>query len=418
VALNDDHTTGDGGSGSPISGADELARVVAWARAGMEGRPAEDRGAEAASIDWARAWTLAAGHRVTPLVYIALQPAISSMPVEIGAQVRAQIDQVRAHNLRIASEVKRLAALLDAAGIPTIPYKGVTLAERAYGSVFAREVRDIDLVVPPEKIDAARDALIGAGYRWLESFLTPRMERTYRAQMTHYIFHHDETGMHVELHWTLMYAPTLKGGALRDLWARTTRGTFWGAPVTLLAADDELWALLLHGSKHGWSDAIWACDVVAWMKRFGADVHWDAIYARADAMGARRFVALGVLMVSAIMGERFADAARIPAENDPAAQRIAAAYRRAWGMTTDDDGLTLAEFRRQWALRAWWGDRARYVGTQLAVWTPSPRDLAFVRLPRALYGLYPLVRAIRFGTGYVGRKGKFSASDAAGQGKQ
>lgn len=339
---------------------------------------------------------LAKLHRVTPLLAAPLLASFA--PIKKHPEFLARIDYIRRHNLVMVTEIKRILSIFNAHHIPVVPLKGVPLAQRAYGSLFAREVRDLDVLVKPEHVDAARDLLIADGYRWLESYLTPAEEHAYRARKLHYTLHHDERNIHFELHWALLRSPDITD--LETWWSRAHIETLWGERMTFFAPEDELLALLLHGSKHGWSDLIWACDVAAWIQRFDP-IDWNALYERASLYKARRFVAFGVLMVAALLNVAFPDAALIPA--DKTALALAAAQCAIYFNEREQGSdLTPAEFRQQWQLRETWGARLGYARWQLEAWQPSPRDEAFLRLPRRLHGLYPLVRLVRIAVQYGG----------------
>jgi len=355
------------------------------------------------ALDWEALLRLAALHRVTPLLYFALQPHADMLPASAWGMLGAHIDKLRRRNLIMATEIKNVIPLLNEHEIVVMPFKGIPLAQRAYRSLFARDVRDLDIVVPVTTVERAREVLIGDGYRWIEAYLTPNEQRTYVARKTHYTLHHDERGIHLELHWGLMRAPDVAGRGMADLWKRARTENFLGAPTVVLAPEDELFALLLHGSKHGWSDLIWACDVAAWLDEFGAAVDWNTVYARATALDARRFVALGVLMVGALLGVTFPDTAWRAAWDDASARALMRAYTVDYfGARAAPGSLTPSEFRRQWQLRESWRTRWQYARSQLDAWQPSPRDQAFVRLPKGLHGLYALVRPVRMAVEYGG----------------
>lgn len=370
------------------------------AAAGGASAPALDAALVAAVPDADGLAALAAAHRVTPLVYLGGGGALR-------ARLAAPMARVRARNLRLADATRRALLTLAAAGIDAVALKGLTLAERAYGSLFAREVRDLDLLVAPDRLDAARAALMADGYRWLERDFSPRAARSYRRRKTHFTLHDDAHGVHLELHWALLRAPDLAGRRLAEMWERSTPGSFMGAPLRQLAPDDELLMLLLHGSKHGWSDLIWLCDVVAWLRRAPA-VDWDALYGRARALRAERFIALGVLMVGALLSVPLPAVAVRPAEQMPGMAALTAAFCADYfGARPPPGALTPDAFRLQMRLRRGAADRIGFIRYQLDAWQPSPRDRAFLKLPPRLHFLYPLVRplrmAVQYGRGVFGR---------------
>lgn len=335
---------------------------------------------------------LAALHRVTPLIYIALKSHRAAFLD--WNHLEAQINALRARNLVLSGELKRILSLFKSENIDVIPLKGLALAQSAYGSLFAREIRDLDLLVRPESVDAARAALLADGFEWLESYLDARADADYRRRKTHFTFHHSGRGVHLELHWGLLRAPDIAAADLPPFWERSRPAAFLGAPMRVFAPEDELFMLLLHGSKHLWSDLIWLCDLAAFLRAHPA-IDWRAVHDCAAAFRARRFIALGVLMASDLLDLAFPPAVFDAARADRAMSRLAAdLIAHYFDPRPTPPRLTLAAFRRQLRLRAL-RDRPAFIGYQLAIWQPSPADRAFLPLPPRLAFLYHVLRPIR-----------------------
>src|SRR5687768_8026755 len=73
------------------------------------------------------------------------------------ARQRIQATRLRARQRGLLDHgiTKRIAADLDARGIPVVPLKGSALAEAVYGDIGARQAADIDLLVPLPALDEA-----------------------------------------------------------------------------------------------------------------------------------------------------------------------------------------------------------------------------------------------------------------------
>lgn len=335
---------------------------------------------------------LAALHRVTPLLYTALKS--SGAEFSDWNYLKRRINALKPRNLILAGELKHILSLFNSENIDTITLKGLTLAQSAYGSLFAREIRDLDLLIRLNAVDAAREVLIADGFEWLEAYLTPRAAADYRRRKTHFTFHHPQRGVRLELHWGLLRAPDIAAADLARFWDRSRPADFLGTPMRAFAPEDELFMLLLHGSKHLWSDLIWLCDLAAFLRTHPA-IDWRAVYERASAFRARRFVALGVLMASDLLDLALPPAAIALARADRAMSRLAADLIAGYFIERlTPPRLTLAEFRRQLRLRDL-RDRLSFINYQLAIWQPSPADRAFLPLPPRLYFLYNILRPIR-----------------------
>lgn len=356
----------------------------------------------AAVRDGRSLFDLAALHRVTLLIFIALKSH--------GAEfldwnhLEARINALRPRNLALTGELKRILNLFKSRNTETIPLKGLTLAQSAYGSLFAREIRDLDILVRPESVDAAREVLTADGFEWLEAYLDPRSAADYRRRKTHFTFHHPVRGVHLELHWGLLRAPDIAAADLAPFWERSRPADFLGAPMRVFAPEDELFMLLLHGSKHLWSDLIWLCDLAAFLRIHPA-IDWRAVYDRASAFRARHFVTLGILMASDLLDLPLPPAAIAPARADRVMSRLAAdLIAHYFDPRPIPPRLTVAEFLRQLRLRAPI-DQPGFIAYQLAIWQPSPADRAFLPLPPRLYFLYNVLRPIRLALKVMRGKG-------------
>src|SRR5206468_4850779 len=93
----------------------------------------------------------------------------------------------------------RLLDALAAAGIDALAYKGPALAMRAYGELGMRAFVDLDLLVRPDDVPRAIEALSAAGYAAALA-LSRAQERCFRRVDGDYPLVHRETGVLVELH--------------------------------------------------------------------------------------------------------------------------------------------------------------------------------------------------------------------------
>ena len=68
-------------------------------------------------------------------------------------------------NTLLAKELVAVLDALAAKGVRAIPFKGVTLAQTAYGDLSLRECADLDLIVDQASIPQARQVLWSQGYQ-------------------------------------------------------------------------------------------------------------------------------------------------------------------------------------------------------------------------------------------------------------
>ena len=118
-----------------------------------------------AGLDWQRFVELAVEHEVLPLVArrLSAPPLAELVPPFMLAQARRARLQTLARNLSLHAELERIADTLHASGVPAVPLKGTSLAQRLFGSLDARRVGDIDVLVPEARLLQARAALRDLG---------------------------------------------------------------------------------------------------------------------------------------------------------------------------------------------------------------------------------------------------------------
>src|SRR5207253_1867095 len=88
-----------------------------------------------------------------------------SQRIDEACQKLQKFSRINAfRNALLTEELVRLLTLLAEAGIPTIPLKGVVLAESLYGYTAARVCNDIDILVPRRHVREAFRIIFAAGF--------------------------------------------------------------------------------------------------------------------------------------------------------------------------------------------------------------------------------------------------------------
>lgn len=233
-------------------------------------------------LDWDGLWALGHLHEVIPLLSESFKAA-DPAAVPSGWLERAQR---RRHvtlrsNARLAAALLDILAGLDAAGIPAMPVKGLVIAEHLYGSLGARPCADLDVLVRPTDLPAARIVLREIGFR-------QRATPGFKA-LTHQ-FHDPAWGrgsgaehVRLELHWAL-WADSERRLGIGGLWERSVPAALLETPVRVLSSED----MLLHLAIHRTRSALrlrWIVDIAELVRRRGEALDWDAFLRRAS--GAR-----------------------------------------------------------------------------------------------------------------------------------
>lgn len=116
---------------------------------------------------WDELDRIAAMHRLQPLLH-ARHADHPALPQAIAARWRAARRQAAMVAMAQQAELKRTFDLLEGSGFEPVALKGAWLACHAYPDPAQRPMRDIDLLVSPQRVLGAFELLVGAGYVQLE----------------------------------------------------------------------------------------------------------------------------------------------------------------------------------------------------------------------------------------------------------
>jgi hypothetical protein len=358
-----------------------------------EPRTAAIARAAATDIDWQRLRRLAERHRVVGLANDGLSRIATSLPVEVVDEFRAMARAVAEHSLIMAAEAIRLSHLLHSVGVPVLFLKGAALSALAYGNVGVRQSDDIDLLVPPSGWTRAQSTLERAGY----SRESPPSEvdasrlellRTMRKNFSYVSLN---TGLRVELHWSLfrnrhfMTAPT-------D-WANPRMVALADGVSLPALADDILFAYLCaHGSLHWWHRIQWLADIGAIVAASSTE-RLDKLAAAAEASGVGRAAAFALLLCRELLSVDVPKHLTATLDRGRAADWMRKTAFGAMGGGEERERGTIALGTTRGSLSTLLlKDDWRYRVDELRALNTSQEDVLSVSLPRALWGIYPLLR--------------------------
>lgn len=342
------------------------------------------RFASLGAIDWPEFLELVRRHRLAPAVSRSLSAC--AVPSAIRDRLARAAYSASARALRHATAMLEVAALFDHHGIPAMAIKGATLSRRLFGDAAMRDVRDIDLLIRPEALEAAGPLLAGA--RFERRF--PRAEPTHRMldvmlrSEQHFEYYAPQNDVRLELHWQI---ESWDAAAMAWLWRRSEVRPWPGA---LVREPDEISHLLLavdHGARHRWFCLKWLADAAILLTGLDDNAAAELVRA-ARTFGRSRPLAQAVLLVEELYGARLS--ALLPREQ--AAQPLARVAVRAL-LGSEEEHFGMNRFRQRWYMRR------LLPHVRPATWLRA-RDLENVRLPDSLLWLYyplvPLLRARRF----------------------
>ena len=196
--------------------------------------------------------------RLLPLIGgRALEAAGDLCPAEFRTAVESARRDSRVRGLAVEAATRGAAARLSGAGIPALPLKGPLLAEAAHGDIGSRDTRDVDLLVPRERLTEAAELLAD------DSFATPDDPLRANGLPDLHLALRSTERPSIELHWRVHW---YEEAFSADMLTRAQPG----ADGLLRARPDDLLAsLLLYYARDGFHGVRLAADIAAWWDRHG-----------------------------------------------------------------------------------------------------------------------------------------------------
>jgi hypothetical protein len=106
---------------------------------------------------------LAVRHGVAPLLWLRLRER--PIPSDARATLQSLFLQNTLRAEKLDAELQRILAAFAARSCKALALKGTQLSASLYGHPAARQVNDIDLLIPPAELEAAEEILTQLGYR-------------------------------------------------------------------------------------------------------------------------------------------------------------------------------------------------------------------------------------------------------------
>jgi hypothetical protein len=291
-------------------------------------------------------------------------------------------------SLALARELIRILDCIDSLGVEALPYKGLALAEAAYGDMALRQSGDIDILILAKDLPRIREAMRDLGY--LPHLpMAPAEERAYLLSGYECAFD-GAAGRHLlELQWALQPRFYAVDFDMNGLFRRAVAATVAGRCVKTPSPEDLLLILSLHAAKHVWGRLIWLCDIARIVGL--PNLRWDWIQGDAKALGVIRILRVTLLLANRLLG--VAIPAAFDTTEDDAALGLADEMSEQIPRGTYYNVESVAYFRLMMRLRERPADRLRFL--RRLVFTPGPGEWQTVRLPAALFPLYHVVRLSR-----------------------
>ena len=321
----------------------------------------------------------------------------ATCPELVPPAVMGQLEKELRENLRrtlfLTAELTLLLTAFGRDGIPVISYKGPLLALSLYGHLARRQFKDLDLLVPKEDIGRAQETLRSLGYVrvWPRLSLTEAQERAHLRAKYNYQFVRHDSGVAVELHWSVAPMYFRFPPDDRWLWQQLECATLAGLPVQTFGLEQYLLILCVHGGNHCWIRLSWISDIAALIEQHPT-LDWGWALEQARSTGVERMLSIGLLLAQDLFETPLPEPVCQMANRDATAKSLACEVSRQFSSSRREMpaafNVPLFHLRGRERLR----DKLGYCMAMLA---PSERDWSTWSLPQPLSPLYYLSRPIR-----------------------
>ena len=247
---------------------------------------------------------LALRHGLIAQLHAALEsapePTQALVPGETRARLVSLAGAIAVRSLRMTRQLLAIVGQLEKASVPALALKGPALSQLAYGDVTRRHSVDLDILVRPADVHAARAVLAAAGLV-VDDSMADVPWATVQVAEQEMVFVHPTTHLMVELHWRIgpRFAPD---SLLADeLFARAGAVDLLGRATPTLSRADSVLALTVHASTHEWYRLDDVATLCALLRTF-TDSDWRALRSLARAHDCRRRLAVGLCLARDLGG--------------------------------------------------------------------------------------------------------------------
>lgn len=235
------------------------------------------------SIDHSHFKALLDQHRIWPSVYLNIKDHFAAfVPADLLQYLAIKYRRNVSKNYQHLICYGELLHHFESAAIPMQILKGIPLAKKLYGDIAKRYAKDIDLIIPADRLSHAHELIMGLGYT-CEIFdrLSEYQQVIYLKSLKD-IAYTGKTGVRLELHVRpCQYATVLSQHYARQLFDKT------GLEDT---SHDELIYLCWHGTQTFYHRLKWLLDIVLYIEQLQArnQLKVDSLTALAGQLNAMR----------------------------------------------------------------------------------------------------------------------------------
>ena len=347
-------------------------------------------------LDWEYLLHMAGRHCLVPLLYVHLNVVA---PARVPQLVMRRLSDINHQNtqasLFLTGELLKILECLEANSIDAVPFKGPTLALRAYGDIGLRQFADLDVLVHKQDVPRVKELLISRGFT-----AKPELTSAQQAALIRFdCAYNFDNGQEVvfDVHWRFVERHSSLAFDPNPFWKRLEPVTIGGKQSMTFSSEDLLLILCLHGFTHFWERLGWICDVAGLIDRT-KDLDWQLVLENANRLGMRRILLLGLVLAADLLDATMPIEIRQIASGEVVIKSLAEQIQGQLFLTESPRPGVFGAVVLSLNMRERKRDKLRSCFRSVA--TPRKYDWLVWSLPDSLFFLYYLARPLRLAGKY------------------
>jgi hypothetical protein len=300
-------------------------------------------------------------------------------------------------NMAMASELIQITHLFHSQQIPTLSFKGASLATQIYGDITLRQYGDLDILIKKQDKDKAL-ALLHKAQFTPEINLLSHTKKTFFSAVNVLGFHSPKKHIFVELHWELLSKNYAIHWEESHLWEKTENVYINQQILQTLSHTNHFLYLCTHGSKHLYERLAWVSDIDHYIQTQN-NLDWEEVLKEAKRLGITRILYLSLFLVKSLLGTPLPHKVTKKMSQDLMAKKLAEQLISLHFTTMQQKGKSVHSFVLLWQMRENTSDKLRFAWH--ALFSTKLDDFRFIQLPNYLAFLYPLLRPFRLMLKYL-----------------
>ncbi len=272
-------------------------------------------------LAWDTVLFFAWSHSVAPLLCRHLKQLDGSnrIPQEVRMKLLQLYHRVGFRNRRYSRALQEVLDAFGEAGIPVTIVKGMSLVEVIYGSLSLRPLIDLNILIPEEERDRAKDLLLRKEY--VIRNVNPAQGRLFSQ---FHLCQWKDFKVDILLQWHVVNWPRIHAVDLHRFWDEARPARLSGRDTLIPSPVDLILYLCLLPDKHGfvnvpaldmedpadfifteWTEnrLIRFTDIHEVIRHYQGGFHWDVLIERAKTTGVEGSVYASLCWVTKLFGQ-------------------------------------------------------------------------------------------------------------------